>query len=132
MKTVASISLALICVLCLHPSLLPARSAATTRPDLHTILTTKSFTVTITDNRPDGEVTSDDVMYYGVSKRTGKSIRLKGADWHTTGPDGSPGRFLGYKFKSGNITYLVFEEGRLEVLSGNGDVLVDEAGTWNN
>jgi hypothetical protein len=132
MKTIASISLALIYVLCLHPSLLPAQSTATTQPDPHAILTTKSFTVTITDNRPDGEVTSDDVMYYGVSKRTGTSIRLKGTDWHTTGPDGSPGRFLGYKFKNGDITYLVFDEGRLEVLSGNGAVLVDETGTWNN
>ncbi|HEX4054688.1 MAG TPA: hypothetical protein VHX86_10525 [Tepidisphaeraceae bacterium] len=95
-------------------------------------MTTKNFTVIITDNRADGEVTSDDVTYYGISNRTGKSIRLKGTDWHTTGPDGSPGRFLGYKFKSGDITYLVFDEGRLEVLSGNGAVLVDETGTWNN
>jgi len=106
---------------------------AATQPDTNTsVLTTKHYIITIVDDRQEGEVTSESVVYVGVSKRTGKSIRLKGADWHTTGPDGSPGRFLGYKFKNGNITYLVFEEGRLEVLSGNGAVLVDETGTWNN
>jgi hypothetical protein len=128
MKTLLVICVALACTSYLHRSPLEANSAATTRPDAY-ILTTKSFVVTVFDNRQEGDVTTDNVIYEGVSRRTHKCIHLKGSDWHTIARDGTPGRFLGYQFKNGDISYLVLEEGRLEVVRGDSEVLVDEVGT---
>lgn len=92
-------------------------------------LNTPSFTVTIEVKCEEGNVTCDDVGYLGVSKKTGSSISLKGKTIHTKCKDGSPCRFLGYEFRSGNTFYRVLEEGRLEVSRDN-KVLVDETGDW--
>lgn len=104
--------------------------AAAANNDLKRILKTKNFIVTITDDRAEGDVTSDTVKYYAVSRNTGSSIRLTGSTMHTHAPDGTPSRFLGYQFKNGNTTYCVFEDGQLTVTRGKSHVLVDEAGTW--
>jgi hypothetical protein len=112
----------------ISPSQVPNLKTADTN---ERTLVTKNFVVTITDNRPEGEVTWNDVKYYGISRNTGQSLRLTGSDWHNmVDADGTPGRFMGYVFKSGNVTYQVLEQGRLRVVRGNSDVLVDEPGTW--
>lgn len=94
-------------------------------------LTTKNYIVEITRNCEEGVVSCDNVTYRGISKQTGKAITLKGSTKHTTCADGiTPCRFLGYEFKSGNITYLVLESGLLQVLKGKSKVLLEERGKW--
>ncbi|HET6251021.1 MAG TPA: hypothetical protein VFE47_25250 [Tepidisphaeraceae bacterium] len=93
-------------------------------------LDTKNYAITITDNRPEGFVEWNDVKYRGVSKKSGKAINLTGSDYHNLAKDGSPGRFLGYQFKNGDVTYIVLEEGRLTVTRNDSEVLVDESGAW--
>ncbi len=95
------------------------------------VLKTKSFVVTITDDRAEGEVTSDRVKYFAISRRTGSSLRLTGSTLHTHSADGTPLRFLGYEFKNGNTTYRVYQDGQLLVTRGKShQVVVDETGTW--
>jgi hypothetical protein len=95
------------------------------------MLTTPNYVVTITRNCEEGNVTCSNVTYHGVSKKTGKAITLKGTTKHTKCADGvTPCRFLGYEFKSGNITYLVLESGTLQVFRGESEVLIDEQGEW--
>ncbi|AMK76663.1 hypothetical protein A1342_19045 [Methylomonas methanica] len=94
-------------------------------------LTTASYVVTITRHCEEGDVSCNNVSYHGVSKKTGKSIDLKGSAKHAMCADGvTPCQFLGYQFKTGNISYLVLESGALRVVKGDKDVLVDEMGEW--
>jgi hypothetical protein len=94
-------------------------------------LTTANYVVTITTRCEEGNVSCDNVSYHGVSKKTGKSIDLKGSTKHAMCADGvTPCQFLGYQFKTGNINYLVLETGALRVVKGEKDVLVDEMGEW--
>jgi hypothetical protein len=94
-------------------------------------LTTKNYIVEITRNCEEGVVSCDNVTYRGISKQTGKAITLTGSTKHTTCADGiTPCRFLGYEFKSDNITYLVLESGILQVLKGKYKMLLEERGDW--
>lgn len=94
-------------------------------------LETPSYNVTIQSNCAEGEVSCDDVSYTGVNKKSGKSIILKGSTWHTLCADGAtPCRFLGYKFKNGDVIYTVSEEGILEVVKKGNKVLFSEQGNW--
>jgi len=111
-----------------------APEEAATSSEHATTLTTDHFAVTISQHCEEGVVTCDDVSYSGVNRKTGKEIHLTGSTWHTTCADGvTPCRFLGYRFTNGNVTYLVHEDGTLEVTQTvNGDVerLVHERGVW--
>ena len=93
-------------------------------------LETENYIVKIESACEEGEVSCDKLTYIGTSKKSGKSIKLSGSTWHTKDKDGNPGRFLGYKFKNGNITYFVTESGELSVVRNRTEVLVEESGTW--
>jgi hypothetical protein len=94
-------------------------------------LKTKNYVITISRNCQEGEVTCDKVTYHGVSKKSGQEITLQGSTIHSMCADGvTPCRFLGYKFKTGKITYHVFESGLLQVVKGANNVLVEEQGAW--
>jgi hypothetical protein len=93
-------------------------------------LDTPSFKITVEIRCPEGEVTCADVKYVGVNKKTGESITLIGKTAHKMAADGeTPGRFLGYVFKKGDVTYFLSEEGELRVSEGD-KVLLQEKGTW--
>jgi len=93
-------------------------------------LRTPSFVIDI-QGCEEGVVSCDDVVYTGTSKRTGKSIKLRGKTLHTVCADGvTPCRFLGYEFRKGGVYYRVLEDGRLLVTQGK-KVLVEEAGEWD-
>ncbi|VFQ44167.1 hypothetical protein MSL71_18110 [Desulfoluna butyratoxydans] len=93
-------------------------------------LTTKNYTITIETHCEEGVVSCGDVTYVGTHNKTGKSITLKGATWNSMCADGvTPNRFIGYRFKNGDISYLVYEEGLLEVYRGD-ELLLSEEGTW--
>ena len=94
-------------------------------------LETNNYNITVTVNCMEGNVTCDKVTYEGVNKNNGKSITLNGATWHTYSEDGTPSRFLGYRFKSGNIDYLVSESGKLSVIRNKTEVLLEESGAWS-
>lgn len=94
-----------------------------------TTLLTKNYRVTIYDFREEGEVASDNVIYHGVSRKSGKDIILVGSTWHHM-VDGVPGMFRGWKFQNGDTTYYVHQDGLLSVVQGDAKVLVDERGTW--
>jgi hypothetical protein len=92
-------------------------------------LTTPSYRIQIEGS---GEylVSCDTVKYIGVSRKTGKSIRLSGRTVHTVGADGiTPSHFLGYEFKNGRTRYFVGEDGELRVTRGS-KVLLQETGLW--
>jgi hypothetical protein len=94
------------------------------------VLDTPSYVVNIEVQCPEGNVTCDDVIYTGKSKKSGKTVRIKGSTWHTVCADGvTPCRFIGYKFRSGKTTYLVTQDGDLTVTQGK-NVLLDEHGQW--
>lgn len=93
-------------------------------------LTTPSFKVEIKVNCAEGNVTCDDVTYVGTSKKTGKSIKLRGKTMHTTCADGvTPCTFLGYELRNGKTYYQVLEDGTLQVIQNN-KTLLSEKGEW--
>ena len=93
-------------------------------------LTTPSFVIQIKVNCAEGDVTCDNVIYVGTSKKTGKSIRLRGKTKHSMCADGvTPCQFQGYEFKNGTAYYRVLEDGSLLVMQGK-KVLLEEKGNW--
>lgn len=104
--------------------LLPSNAA------LADTLRTRDFRVTITNNCPEGNVTCNDVTYYGTNLKTGASIQLTGKTVHTLCADGvTPCQFLGYEFSNGKYRYVVTENGRLQVYQGR-KLLLDQRGNW--
>jgi hypothetical protein len=93
-------------------------------------LETPTYTVTIAARCEEGNVSCDDVLYTGTSKRSGRSITLRGKTLHSTCRDGvTPCAFQGYLFRSGRVRYTVHADGRLVVTNG-GKTLVNERGEW--
>lgn len=94
-------------------------------------LTTPSFVIEITVNCAEGNVTCDNVTYVGTSKKTGKSITLRGKTKHSLCADGvTPCAFQGYEFANGKTYYRLLEDGSLLVVQGN-KVLLEETGKWD-
>lgn len=92
---------------------------------------TPSFTIRIEAHCAEGNVSCDNVTYVGKSKKTGKSITLRGKTVHTLCKDGAtPCRFLGWQSRRGTSEYFVTETGQLRVTQAD-KVLVDETGKWN-
>lgn len=103
---------------------------AQTAPSRSSVLETPSFTVRIKVRCPEGNVTCEDVVYTGKSKKNGKSVSVMGRTLHAACADGNtPCRFQGYTFDTGNINYTVLEEGEL-IVTKDGKTLVREKGNW--
>ena len=95
-------------------------------------LDTPNYKVEIQQLCPEGEVQCQNVVYIGISKVSGASIKLTGSAWHSLCADGvTPCRFLGYQFNNGRIRYLVHESGLLQVIGSSGKVLLEEQGVWH-
>jgi len=110
----------------------PTTQASATQPDSNRrVLTTKHFTITITLSHSDDpfDITDDHVIYEGVSRRRGKSIRLIGSTFYHLDADGTPDGFQGYKFHNKDISYRVYISGDLEIRRNN--ILLAEHGTWD-
>ncbi|HET8791985.1 MAG TPA: hypothetical protein VFM75_12320 [Modicisalibacter sp.] len=100
-------------------------------PAVAATLITPNYVVTIESHCAEGNVTCDDITYTGKSRKSGNAITLKGTTWHTLCADGvTPCRFLGYRFKNGNITYSATQGGKLVVVRNETEVLVSEEGDW--
>ena len=106
-------------------------AAASAHAQNQQILETPGYTVRIVQQCEEGNVTCDDVRYTGTSKKTGKSITLRGKTVHTMAADGvTPGAFQGYAFKTGRTHYTVYADGRLLVTQGK-KTLVNQQGQWH-
>ncbi|MFG0247247.1 MAG: hypothetical protein ACF8OB_00050 [Phycisphaeraceae bacterium JB051] len=95
-------------------------------------LLTPHYRITISDNRQEGDVAYDGVQYHGVSRTTGKSITLMGSTYHLHDKQGTPTRFLGYRFVNGDTTYDILEiddRPRL-IVHQNNHTIIDEHGDW--
>lgn len=69
------------------------------------VLDTPGFTISVEVKCPEGEVTCKDVSYRGESKRTKRSVNLKGNTAHSVCADKVTScRFLGYVFRSGTFS----------------------------
>ena len=91
---------------------------------------TANYRIVIEVGCPEGDVTCDDVRYVGTSKKTGRSIALRGKTVHSYASDGvTPTQFQGYRFVSGAVVYFVSEHGYLKVTKGD-KILVHEEGKW--
>ncbi|MDB5934973.1 MAG: hypothetical protein JWQ01_2317 [Massilia sp.] len=111
-------------------SLLVALFVSVTAAAAAETLETPSFLITIEVRCAEGNVTCDDVRYLGTSKKTGKSITLRGRTMHSKCADGvTPCQFQGYVFTSGRSSYTVTQGGELIVMQGE-KTLVQEKGTW--
>lgn len=94
-------------------------------------LTTPSFVIEVKVNCAEGSVTCDDVTYSGTSKKTGKSITLRGKTKHRLCADGiNFCGFEGYEFKNGKVSYQVLNVGTLLVVQDR-KVLLEEKGSWD-
>ena len=93
-------------------------------------LVTQDYIVTVSINCPEGNVTCNDVTYYGVNKNTGDSLELQGKTVHSICADGiTPCQFLGYEFFNGSYRYFVTHHNTLWV-SQNGQHILEQSGYW--
>ena len=93
-------------------------------------LVTPSFRIIVTENCQEGDVSCQDVSYIGTSRRTGKSITLKGLALSSMCSDGvTPCQHLGYQFKNGRYVYFVGDDGHL-LVTRNGTTIISEMGKW--
>jgi len=93
-------------------------------------LETKNYVVTIRHLcEEEGHVSCNRILYRGVAQKSGKETTLVGSTWHAIGADGTTLAISGYRFKSGEVTYIVLEDGTLRVVRGDAEVLVEEKGS---
>ncbi len=96
-------------------------------------LATSGYDMQIENRCEEGELTCDRVSYLGVSRSSGRSMRLTGATRHAQCADGvTPCRFLGNEFRNGEVRYFVSADGMITVTDGSGRVLLHEQGTWHD
>ncbi|MBN8888124.1 MAG: hypothetical protein J0I77_20595 [Rudaea sp.] len=96
------------------------------------IFTTKSFDIRITEHCEEEVIGCDRVEYFGVNRKTGKSIRLRGKQLHSICADGvTPCHFQGYVFRNSDVTYSIILQGEswLAIRKG-GRLLLHESGDW--
>lgn len=111
-------------------ALLSLSLLATAVSALGATLETPHYSIEVTSQCAEGNVTCDDVTYAGRSKDSGKLIALKGSSLHMKCQDGqTPCRFLGYHFFNGDTEYQVLDNGILRVMQGD-KVIVEERGQW--
>lgn len=95
-------------------------------PSVGSTLVTKNYIVTIYHNCPEGCVSCDSIIYCGVSKKTGRTLVLRGSKVVT---NGGLGHFVGYRFENGSITYSIHDNS-LGIYRNNNETLAEEEGTW--
>jgi len=88
---------------------------------------TNDYLIDVERHCPEGYVMCDNISYYSRHKTTGKRMWLSGETIYRKCGDGiTPCQFLGYRFKKGDITYLLLDSGSLQVLDGNNDTLFEQ------
>lgn len=94
------------------------------------VLVTPGYAVVVAEQCPEGDVACADVVYTGVSRRTGAALTLHGKAFSTTCRDGTtPCRQLGWRFAHGNVVYTVTDDGAL-LVTRNGKLVLSQQGRW--
>ncbi|OTA19512.1 hypothetical protein Xbed_02368 [Xenorhabdus beddingii] len=93
-----------------------------------TVFETKTYYITINVLCPEGNVSCANVSYTGVRKKDNASITLKGATLNRNFKTGDCS-FYGYEFKNKDVTYTIYQHGRLEI-SRKGKRLFSEDGVF--
>jgi hypothetical protein len=82
----------------------PAAAAVST-------LMTPSYEIIIDVRCEEGVLGCDDVHYVGTNRKTGKKIVLRGTEvFHLCADGVTPCRFLYYRFRNGNVNYIVSDD----------------------
>ncbi|MCX7513818.1 hypothetical protein [Frateuria sp. STR12] len=109
---------------------LAALAFATAMPADAGVLVTPGYAVVVAEQCAEGDVACADVVYTGVSRRTGASITLHGAAFSTTCADGTtPCRHLGWRFPHGTLVYTVTDDGAL-LVTRDGKLVLSQQGKW--
>ncbi len=95
-------------------------------------LMTGTYHLEIESKCGEGNVTCESILMTGQNKHSGEPVTLTGETWHTVCADGSPCRFLGYRFFDGELTYFIHQSGLLEVIAGDRDLKLSEQGEWRD
>jgi hypothetical protein len=94
------------------------------------VLVTPGYAVVVAEQCAEGDVACADVVYTGVSRRTGAALTLHGKAFWTTCRDGTtPCRHLGWRFASGDVVYTVTDDGAL-LVTRDGKLVLSQRGTW--
>jgi hypothetical protein len=92
-------------------------------------LETENHILNVKVNCKEGNVTCNDVIFILKNKSTGSVKKYKGNTWHNW-HNQNPTRFLGYEFKSGDISYTASEVGIFTKIRGTSEVIFEEKGVW--
>ena len=94
------------------------------------VLVTPGYAVVVAESCTEGDVACADVVYTGVSRRTGASLTLHGQAFSSPCRDGTtPCRHLGWRFASGSVVYTVTDDGAL-LVTRDGKLVLSQRGTW--
>jgi len=92
-------------------------------------LVTKTHTIELTSQCRENTHSCDNVIYKGISKRSGKTLKLKGRTIHED-CDEDECALTGYSFNNGNTQYLVSIDGKLTVSQGI-NLILEQQGVWD-
>ncbi|WP_152542815.1 hypothetical protein [Erwinia mallotivora] len=90
----------------------------------------KKYQVKITSNCEEGEMTCDNIVFESKSKKSGKSIVLKGETVNTDCPGVC--NFRGYRYKNGDYSYTILSNQQyknvwsLSIMKGDKVIGMDE------
>ena len=94
------------------------------------VLVTPGYAVVVAEHCPEGDAACADVVYTGVSRRSGASLTLHGKAFSSPCRDGAtPCRHLGWRFASGDLVYTVTDDGAL-LVTRDGNLVLSQQGRW--
>ena len=94
------------------------------------VLVTPGYAVVVAEQCPEGDVACADVVYTGVSRRTGAALTLHGTSFSATCAEGAPPcRHLGWRFAHGALVYTVTDDGAL-LVTRDGKLVISQKGRW--
>jgi len=96
------------------------------------LLVTPSYQLKMDSRCAEGEVSCAHYTLQGRERHSGEPLMLQGRSMHTTCADGeTPCRFLGYRFDAPERSFLITEDGLLNIYLGD-SLILHEQGRWED
>lgn len=96
------------------------------------VLITPSYELKMDSRCVEGEVSCSQYTLQGRERHNGEPLMLQGRSMHTTCADGvTPCRFLGYRFDQPERSFLITEDGLLNIYHGD-SLILHEQGRWED
>ncbi|SDS95416.1 hypothetical protein SAMN05216271_3193 [Halopseudomonas sabulinigri] len=96
------------------------------------LLVTPSYQLKMDSRCTEGEVSCAHYTLQGRERHSGEPLMLQGRSMHTTCADGeTPCRFLGYRFDAPERSFLITEDGLLNIYLGD-SLILHEQGRWED